>query len=432
MKVKVSSTKLKIDDVFSMDHRPSAGNEEDSIAIHQHVYVNCFLIAYLYSLNKFIEEKLDEDYGDEWKNKNIAFTVSVDKYLLDKVFGSKERLNELFYASGVLQKDNRLRKAQIFSYGEEILPAIQQRLTDLDFKMKSYFVVAQIHPKHIQLTLHQVVKLSSYEENTATIIIQDEIVQIEDVYDSLSHCFGYKNVYQKLKLCVVEIMNSNITSLDMKFKNNFNIGNDCDCKTVLFLRNIIEIGLKPVLQNIATIIASSMNNATLFSNYELDYLFVIGNVFDLPYKSAIYYTYIKLVQEAINISIESKEKDTKGIVLHESFRHLLEQVTTHKKPYMFDRFSIGTLGQVFRETYGIRFLTWRISSYIPFSCTDFNEDGKNTLVENGSFLVVVQKGQPVPITGLALEFELYFKERLDDSLRAGNYFGSRYTIGIHK
>lgn len=179
-----------------------------------------------------IEEKLNENYGREWKNNKIAFAVSVDKQLLDTVFCSKEKMNELLLASGILQKNVNKRKAQIFSYGEEILPAIQQKLTDLEFKMKSYFVVAQIHPKHIQLTLHQVVKLSSFEKNTATIIIQDEIIQIEDVFDALckniwitmlsgihvnycsihenegneTHGFRYKDGYQKLKLCIIEMV----------------------------------------------------------------------------------------------------------------------------------------------------------------------------------------------------------------------------------
>lgn len=211
------------------------------------------------------------------------------------------------------------------------------------------------------------------------------------------------------------------TSLNMEFKQELNIGNECPCKVTLFLRNIIEMGIKPVIQDIATTITSSMNNTTLFSNYELDFLFVMGNPFNLPYRSTIYDAYIKLVQDAIDINIELKEKDTNGIVLHESFRQLLGAFT-RSKPYLFDRFSLGTLNQVFRETYGIRFLTWRISSYIPFSCIDFDEDGENIKVENGSFLVVAHKGQLAPITGLSLEFELYFKERYDDSLRAGNLF----------
>lgn len=51
--------------------------------------------------------------------------------------------------------------------------------------LKSYFIMTQLHQKHIQATLHQVVELSSPEENAASIIIQNEIIHIENVNDTL-------------------------------------------------------------------------------------------------------------------------------------------------------------------------------------------------------------------------------------------------------
>lgn len=49
----------------------------------------------------------------------------------------------------------------------------------------SYFVVAHLHQTYIQVTLHQVVKTSSAEENTSAIIVKDEIIPIENVNDTL-------------------------------------------------------------------------------------------------------------------------------------------------------------------------------------------------------------------------------------------------------
>lgn len=64
--------------------------------------------------------------------------------------------------------------------------SILNNVFGLEFKMKSCFVVAQIYPTtHVQLTLHQVVRLLSPQKPAATVIIQDKIVHIEDIYDTL-------------------------------------------------------------------------------------------------------------------------------------------------------------------------------------------------------------------------------------------------------
>lgn len=228
-------SKENLGKLFSKEDKPCRANV-DFVDIRHPGYVFFVIISYLYYLNKLVEEKLEGSFGNDWRDKNIAYAVCVDKSILDNVFGSKEHFHELLYASGILQKNNEHRKAQISTYGAEILPAIQQKLKHLEFKMKSYFVVAQTYPTHIQLTLHQVVRLSSPQKDAATIIIQDEIIHIEDVYDTLckrvwanmlfsghvEYCtkhkderdtlydFGsfqnYSNIRHKLKLCITKLV----------------------------------------------------------------------------------------------------------------------------------------------------------------------------------------------------------------------------------
>lgn len=221
-------------EMFLKDASPAA--DTHFVTVYQPSYIYFFMITYFYYLNKLVEEELKGDFGNDWREENIGYDVCVNKSILDNFFGSKEILNELLYVGGILQKNNEHRKAQISTHSEEILPVIQQKLEYLEFKMKSYFVVVQTYPTHIQLTLHQVVKISSSKENSATIIIQDQIIQIEDVYDTLckkiwanmslnghiEYCnthkdipsalydFGllqnYSNIYQKLKSCVVKLV----------------------------------------------------------------------------------------------------------------------------------------------------------------------------------------------------------------------------------
>ncbi|KAG2200010.1 hypothetical protein INT47_000360 [Mucor saturninus] len=139
----------------------------------------------IYSNYKRQKEKLESDVGKNWQAHNIWYAVSIKKNQLDTVFGSIKNLEKSFFASGILEKNDELRKAKFCTRGEEILPAIQHKYPYLDFRLKSHFVVAQISSKHLQLSLHQVVKLASPGKDPASIIIQDEMIHIDDGYDTL-------------------------------------------------------------------------------------------------------------------------------------------------------------------------------------------------------------------------------------------------------
>ncbi|KAG2192219.1 hypothetical protein INT47_006587 [Mucor saturninus] len=255
-------------------------------------------------------------------------------------------------------KDDELRKAKFCARGEEIVTNLQHKYQHLDFSLKSYFVVAQISSKHIQLSLHQVVKLASPGEDPASIIIQDEMVHIDDVYDSLcksimtsiqfncqvdyctTHKNGedtqydfqsfeiYSNIYRNLKPYVVELLEKNESNLDMGSKIQLNINTKCDCSMYIFLRDIIEVGLTSVIER----------------------------------------------------------NDTKTFALRESIFQLLMPLISGEKPYMFERYVTGTLCQVSSETYGMQI---GLDGYPPF--IRINSDGNitNTIAEDGSYLLIV-------------------------------------------
>ncbi|KAG2201453.1 hypothetical protein INT47_001502 [Mucor saturninus] len=376
------------------------------------------------------EENLNSNYDNDWKNRNTAFAFSVEKKLFDKVFGSDETMDELLVASGILQVNNKKRKVRVSIYGEEIIHAIQHKLKDVNFKMKSYFVVAQVHSNHIQLTLHQVVKLATYEGNAATIIVEDKIIHMEDVYDTLyktiletlissspfdccsmheSEGSGlhnlnllrvYKNAYQQFKILLINALSMDQTTIfDMDSKHEFKVSDECSCKITLLLRDIIENGIKPVIQDITTTIAASMANTELFGHYEVGSLFILGNPFSLSKCSPLYAAYTMIVQKEISIAMELKEKDINGFVLQESFCQLLEPVTL-TRPYMYDRFIRGVLTVVSNETYGIHMLG--DSRPLRPKCAKRSD----TVAKDGEYLVFLQKGEPIPKTGLATIFEI--------------------------
>ncbi|KAI7876157.1 uncharacterized protein EV154DRAFT_68438 [Mucor mucedo] len=403
--------------------------------ISRDIYKLFLVVSYLFYLNTLIKKRLDMSAKGKWIQKNLAYAISVDKWLLDNMFGTKEDLTELLFASGILQRNNHRRKAQIITRGEEILPAIEQKLTDFNFKMKSYFVVSQLHQTYIQLTLHQVVIVSEDETSSTTIIVEDKIIQIEDVYDTLckttwgskiyptsyiDYCtahedsmhilrnleslFSYDRYCQEVKLAVPELVHFNKT-MYLKFEHNICFNEEkCDCSIIIDPQNIVDIGMKSVIQDIATIMAGSLTNTELFGNYEVDFLFVLGNVFNIPHNSMAYIVYSNMLQESVSNSIDLKEKYTQGLVIREPLCELLHS-TTNIKPYIYDRFIAGSLKKVSRSTYGIRFRE-DIIRYLPFSRINCYGDITGIGANDGSYLVVLQTGQEIPISGLKLNLEI--------------------------
>jgi hypothetical protein len=201
----------------------------------------------------------------------------------------------------------------------------------------------------------------------------------------------------------------------MDDEKELEISNKCDCH--IHLRNIVDIGLKAVVQNITSIIAASLDNREFFLGYEVDFLFVLGNIHILKYNSVLYTIYTNILQEAINVSIEVKGGDTQGIVLQESIYQLLQPVIKEQS-YMYDSFSTGNLHRVSSNTYGIyvKKLTLPGITEPYLSCIDCKDDSTNVTMTLDNTMIFLQKGQLIPNTGLVIKFKIGFKNMKRDAI----------------
>ncbi|KAI7891375.1 uncharacterized protein EV154DRAFT_551551 [Mucor mucedo] len=225
----------------------------------------------------------------------------------------------------------------------------------------------------------------------------------EDTHYDFQSFKTYSNIYRNLKSCVIKLLEKNKSNLDMDSRIQLNINTKCGCGISIFLRNIIEVGLTSVIENMATDILSSLTNKTLFGNYVPNYIFVFGNPFNLTYGSKIYTAYTMIIQKAIDDGIYIKEKDTKAFVLKESIFQLLKLFAPKKKPYLYERFVTGTLCQVSSETYAIRVGSSETGMFYPFIRINSNGDIRNTIIGDGSYLVFIQKGKPFSTKGLIIQ-----------------------------
>lgn len=200
----------------------------------------------------------------------------------------------------------------------------------------------------------------------------------------------------------------------MDDETNINLEKGCDCNINLSIRNIIEIGLKPTIQNMTTTIAASLTNTQMFGNYEVHFSFVMGNVFNLTTGSIMYTIYTKILQEAYEDSIAMKGKDVSGYIIQENIFQL-SLPAKNELPFMYDSFTIGNMYQVAKETYGVYVSSFAEKdrlSYDPQLCdVNFKGDHGTDLIDTKSLtIVVLQKGQHIPSTGLVKNLDMVFRK----------------------
>ncbi|KAI7884750.1 uncharacterized protein EV154DRAFT_522106 [Mucor mucedo] len=434
------SSETILDECFSRPNtsKPPKATQDHLESTADPFYIHSFLILYLIYLNKLITLEVNRRFGGKCRNKNMGYVLTVQKKLLGTLYGSKKNLKGLLFTSGFLSQENECRKVRIFVRGEGCQPGIENYLQDLNFNIKSYFVTAQVHESHIQVSLHQVVGTSSIGEHAATIILKDKLINMDDVNDVLDkkiwlhtlpicpinyccvhvdeetrdfhdYCSLQNYTYNRpnIRQLVLRMLKANEASIDFDTYETLNIGYKCCCSIDICLRDIIEFGLKPVIEGIATVVTASLSNTKLFGNFTVNFLFVMGNVFNLRHDSAIYKTYALLLHDAINQGIESKGRDTTGIVLEESFFRT-SQTKSWENPFMSDSFYEGNVKQVSKYTYGIQIKQLQVAGVaLPFLEWERSDDSDKTIKAfKDDMFVIIQKGQPIPKDGFVINLTL--------------------------
>lgn len=170
--------------VGSGTHSPRSNTENPIVfvTLGQPYYSHLFLMIYLAQLYQFTTSLSCK--ANECDGKNAGYVMSVEKNLLDDIFGSKMQLRKMLFGSSIVQEEDDHTKVRVVVLGEGILQAIQCKL-NIDLALKSYFVVAQLQPTNVYVSLNQVVKIASSEEDVSAIIVKDKLVPFENVIHTL-------------------------------------------------------------------------------------------------------------------------------------------------------------------------------------------------------------------------------------------------------
>ncbi|GAA5815425.1 hypothetical protein MFLAVUS_008933 [Mucor flavus] len=409
-------------------------------------YIKAFILMYMvYIKGEILNELPDHLIFDKLDTK-IGYAVSIEAMLLNNTMGTKDNLRELIYASGLVPKDNDSKKLRITTQGERILPAIQKSLR-LEFPLRSYFLLCQLHEDYVQLSLHQVVTASTLEEKEQeSIIVQDEIVDIPNIYDSLCASMWHNLVHDSslIELCEMHNTSDKSKILDLfssKTKKEFftilsvhisdnvravlqnnpgvqskfganavKLNNSCNCKVRLTTADIIDASFTLVLQDIACILSGSLLNKELFRNYtNIDYMFSIIRFNNNP---QLQHTFARILEEeAVDFNLELGI-DTSCLLVPVIFSQLLQPVIAQRS-FCYKDFKTGALQQVCSENYEFRITAGEVDLLRKSKITDT----ENIECDRDTLFPLLNKGE---IVNDVLSDQLFYLRGKDGELF--NYF----------
>jgi hypothetical protein len=161
-------------------------NKDDLVSTQQHVYIKAFLQIYIFYLSVIVSRKNPAIARVDEKILT-GYDIIIEKILFQRLSVTEDDIRNIVYVSDLIEREDSDKKLRI-TIREEVIFSIIQQSFSLPFPVKSFFIATQLYEDYIQLTLNQVVTDSGLDhEDQESIILQDEIVPILNIYDSL--CF---------------------------------------------------------------------------------------------------------------------------------------------------------------------------------------------------------------------------------------------------
>ncbi|KAI8088118.1 hypothetical protein BDF21DRAFT_396308 [Thamnidium elegans] len=358
-------------------------------SIQQPVCIKAFIAIYMIYLRNIVSSKLVSITGHIVDIK-IGYSITIEKMLLDNLFGTKAYFEEVVYTSGLIRKDDHRKKLRVITQGEGLLPVIQ-KFWKLQFPVKSFFVVAQLYQDYVQLTLNQVVTEDKKDQEAT--IIQDEIIHIPNFYRTL--CLNmWNNIVEDtslIQMCdkhkkhtlleIFSVQNQKYFSSNIKryLSNNIlntssisqvnektiiNISTSCSCRVSLLVDDIIEICFRPIIQDVVSLVSTSLFQPIL----------------------------VKMLEDETDQYTYEQEIDIPHYIIPDLSNQLLQPVL-QQQPFSYKGFLVGVLHHICSENYGFGF-------YFPKECEGFSlknnsSDTKSISINRETVFPIFKRGDKI-------------------------------------
>ncbi|KAI7896274.1 uncharacterized protein EV154DRAFT_492895 [Mucor mucedo] len=407
--------------------------------IFQTKYTHIFLLMYLSYINTLVSVLLDKHSGNDWRAKNLGYVLTIEASFMEYIDISEEDIQQLFYIGNVPQELAERRKVRLCNIGSCLMPVIQ-KIIGQEFKLKSFFVIAQLHDTYIHFALYQAVQCDLMGKciSTAMLII-DKLVPMENLKDRLCKsilnniatdnnidycdihkaqgsnwdCYrldNYKSVLDTLNSQMLHILSFRDDLLTIDDKIELNISTDCNCRTHTTLRNVI-VNFRPVIRDITSIAITYILNMDQFYQFqELDHIFIFENTSMMKYHSLLYEAYTGTLQDEFNDIIELKEKDIQGVIMQKTINQSLKP-SLYEEHLVYNAFQYGDPHKAAGNTYGLILKKLTVTGIDkPYlSYTNYKDDGTDACINVGDRVIVIQKGQIIPSSGIDINFKVEFE-----------------------
>ncbi|KAI8058903.1 hypothetical protein BDF21DRAFT_403529 [Thamnidium elegans] len=420
---------IEIENILNVE---SHNDKDFLVSTQQQVYIKAFVLIYMIYINVIVSRKVPKITGGN-VNIKIGYAITVEKMLLQRLLVTEDELRYMIYASSLVQENDDLKKLRITTQGEGLLPVIQQSFK-LQFPLKSFFVVAQLYEDYVQLTLNQVVTESVLDhEDQETIVIQEEIIPIPNIYDSL--CFNiWSNITEDsslIQLCDAHKGYNDNELLDIfslenqtEFTNNLKkhisrdnlttqkadktieyLSNSCNCRVCLTVNDITEVSFQPVLQDIVSLVFTSLINKQLFGNYRnIQYVF---HLIRFNYNPQFQHILMKVLDEEIEYFMYEHRIDVDHYTIPK-LSNLLIQPILQQEPCSYKGFQVGVLRQVYSENFGLGFGNSPDNTSILLKSN--REDWNTILIDDEKVFLLFKKGDKINERQLNRVFYLNMKQ----------------------
>ncbi|GAA5816210.1 hypothetical protein MFLAVUS_009736 [Mucor flavus] len=429
-KSNISSRELSkgIENILNFESR-----SKDLLAsTQQQVYIKAFVSTYMIYINDIISRSLPKIIANN-ANLKIGYYINIDNMLLKRLFGMEDNLRDVIYASNLVQKDDSSKKLRIATHAEGLFLVIQQSF-NLQFPLKSFFLVAQLYENYVQLTLNQVVTESGLEnEYQEAIIMQEETIPIPNIYDILCRnmwnsitedsslillCDTHKGYDDNELLEIFTLENQAEFTNNLKEHISKNILNktlneqksdtamihlstSCNCEVCLTENDITEISFRPVLQDIISLVFTSLINKQLFGKYRnIQYVF---HLIRFNYNPQFQHILMKILEDETDHFLYEERIDTAHYTLPKLSNQLLRPVL-QQEPFSYKAFQVGTLYHVYSETYGLGIETR--SGHKSYKFKNKMSDSKITSVEEKQLFALFKKEDRIDSTQIKRVFYL--------------------------
>lgn len=178
--------------------------------------------------------------------------------------------------------------------------------------------------------------------------------------------------------------------MQVNTKTAINISTSCSCRVCLVIDDLVEICFRPVIQNLISLVSSSLVNRELFGRYRhIQYIFYLICFNYNPHFQPIL---IKILQDETDQFMYEQGMDLPHYIIPKLSNQLLQPVL-RQRPLSYKGFLVGFLQHICSENYGFGF-------YFPNECKGFSyknsrSDTKSILIDRETVFPIFKKGDKV-------------------------------------